>query len=74
MNREQVLNEVATKLNVEISSLTDETKFKEDLGADSIDLMDLIVEIEDEHGFTIEDEKLATIKTIGDLIKVAETL
>ncbi len=74
MNKEQILQEVATKLDVEVTSLSETTRFKEDLGADSIDLMDFIVDIEEEHGFTIEDEKLATISTIGDLIKVAETL
>ncbi len=74
MNKEQVFEEVAKRLDVELASLTLETKFKEDLQADSLDLMELIVDIEDDFGFSIPDDKLADIKTLADLVSVAENL
>ncbi len=74
MNKEQVFEEVAKRLDVDAASLTLETKFKEDLQADSLDLMELIVDIEDDFGFSIPDEKLADIKTLADLVAVAENL
>ncbi len=74
MNKEQVYKEVANRLKVEETGLKEETRFKEDLQADSLDLMELIVDIEDEYGFSIADDKLSTIKTIGDLVEVAATL
>ncbi len=74
MNKEQVFEEVAKRLDVELASLTLETKFKEDLHADSLDLMELIVDIEDDFGFSVPDDKLADIKTLADLVAVAENL
>ncbi len=74
MNKELVYKEVSERLKVEIAELKDETRFKEDLQADSLDLMELIVDIEDEYAFSIADEKLSEIKTIGDLVEVAATL
>ncbi len=74
MNKEQVFTEVAKRLDVELEKLTLETRFKEDLQADSLDLMELIVDIEDDFGFSIPDDKLADIKTLADLVEVAENL
>ncbi len=74
MNKEQVFSEVAKRLDVELENLTLETRFKEDLQADSLDLMELIVDIEDDFGFSIPDDKLADIKTLADLVEVAENL
>lgn len=74
MNKEQVFEEVAKRLDVELASLTLETRFKEDLQADSLDLMELIVDIEDDFGFSIPDDKLVDIKTLEDLVNVAEQL
>lgn len=74
MNKETVFEEIAKRLDIERSNLKMESRFKEDLQADSLDLMELIVDIEDDYGFTIPDEKLTNIKTISDLVAVAETL
>lgn len=73
MNKETVFSEVAKRLNVEEANLTMETRFKEDLKADSLDLVELIMEIEEDFGFEISDEEAASIKTISDLVDVAAT-
>lgn len=52
-------------------TLTEESVFTE-LGIDSIDLVDLVFQMEEELGITFEDEELTKIKTVGDLIKLVE--
>lgn len=52
------------KLNEE--DITEDTKFIGDLGADSLDLASIIMELEDEYGIEISDEAIETIVTIGD--------
>lgn len=70
MNKEQIITEVAARLNVDAVSVTLETKFKEDLKADSIDLVELVMDLEDEYGIRISDEDASKIKTVGDFINV----
>jgi len=48
--------------------ITEETSFKEDLGADSLDLFELIMRCEEEYGIEIPSEDLEEIKTVGDMI------
>ena len=54
-------------LGTEVSSLTAETSFKEDLGADSLDLFELVMALEEEFSVEIPTEDLEEIKTIGDV-------
>lgn len=57
---------VSTQFNVNIKDIHLETSFRDDLNADSLDLVELIMALEDEFGLEIEDEELDKIKTIGD--------
>lgn len=49
-----------------------ETKIIEDLEADSLDLVELVMDLEDELGVSINDEDLPNLKTVGDIVKYAE--
>ncbi len=69
MTREDVLGRIrehlATELEVDPAIISDGTRFKEDLEADSLDLVELTVELEDTYGIRIPDEQAAKILTVG---------
>ena len=64
---ERVKEIVAESLNVEESTLSETTSFKEDLGADSLDLFEMVMALEEEFEVEIPTEDLENIKTIGDV-------
>ena len=69
---EKMSKMIAEQLNCDASEITSETSFKDDLGADSLDLFELVMAIEDEFGVEIpsEDlEKLTTIQSVMDYLK-----
>jgi len=70
MELEQKVKEIiADQLGVEIEKLTDDAKFVDDLGADSLDVVELIMAFEEEFGIEIPDEDAEKIQTVGDVIK-----
>jgi acyl carrier protein len=75
MDRSEIFNKVievtSDSLDVDASELNEQTDFKQ-LGADSFDLLELVTAFEDEFGATMDDEKLATITTIGDAVDAIE--
>ncbi len=62
--REIIINE----LGVEPEKVTDDASFVEDLGADSLDTVELVMAFEEEFGFDIPDEDAETLRTVGDAI------
>lgn len=66
---EKIKEIVSTQFNVEDKNVYLETSFRDDLNADSLDLVELIMALEDEFGLEIEDEDLDSIKTIGDAME-----
>lgn len=64
---EKIKEMVAEQLNVEAAGLTAATSFKEDLGADSLDLFELVSNLEDEYEIEIPSEELEKITTLGDV-------
>ncbi|NPA33208.1 MAG: acyl carrier protein [Aquificae bacterium] len=66
---ERVKEIIAEQLGVEKEKITPEAKFVEDLGADSLDVVELIMAFEEEFGIEIPDEDAEKIQTVGDVIK-----
>ncbi len=60
---------IAEQLNVEESTITPESSFKDDLGADSLDLFELVMALEEEFGVSIPSEDLENIKTVNDVME-----
>ncbi|MCQ2960556.1 MAG: acyl carrier protein [Bacteroidales bacterium] len=63
---------IAEKLGIDASEVTKEANFTNDLGADSLDTVELIMEFEKEFGISIPDEQADTIATVGDAIAFIE--
>lgn len=64
---------IANQLNKPIDEITDEKDVKVDLGADSLDIVEMIMAFEDEFGISVQDEEGAGVKTVGDIIKLIES-
>lgn len=69
---EKVAKIIAEELNANAESITMETRLVEDLGADSLDAVEIMFALEEEFGMEIEDDAAQTIKTVGDLVKYIE--
>ncbi len=65
---------IVKELKVDSEKVTLEASLKEDLGADSLDAVEIVMDIEDEFGIQIDDEKAESITTIGDLVQYIEEL
>ena len=59
---------IAEKLSVEVSEVTPEATFREDLGAGSLDLFEVVMGIEEEFGISIDNDDLEKIQTVGDAL------
>lgn len=72
MDRDQVMSIVrdhlVSELEVDASRISSETRFKEDLDADSLDLYELVMELEDRYGISVSEEEAAGIETVGDAV------
>ena len=68
MTEEKVIGIVSEQLGVEKAEVTRESDFTDDLKADSLDVVELVMEFEDEFGITIPDDDYDKIKTVGDAI------
>ena len=66
--KSKVTEIIVKKLGVEESQITDEANFTKDLGADSLDTVELIMEFEKEFDLTIEDSDAEKIQTVGNVV------
>ena len=66
---EQIRGIIANQFNVEEDTISLDTSFKDTLNADSLDLVELIMALEDEFGMEVEDEDMEKINTVGDAVE-----
>jgi acyl carrier protein len=71
--QERIVGIISELLGVEPDKITPEASFREDLDADSLDLVELIMRFEEEFGGEISDEEAQTITTVGEAVKFIET-
>ncbi len=69
---EKLKDIIAEQLGVDGGEVTAEANIQDDLGADSLDVVDLITTIEDEFDLSIPDEAVEEIKTVGDIVSYIE--
>ncbi len=65
---EKMKKMLAEQLNIDEDSITPEVSFKDDLGADSLDLVELVMALEDEYNIEMPSEDLAKMSTVGDVL------
>ncbi len=69
---EKVAAILAEQLDVEEDTITMNTHLVDDLGADSLDVVDLVMTLEDEFDMEIPDEDIENVRTVGDIVKYLE--
>lgn len=69
---EKVKSIIAEQLDIDPESVTYESVITDDLGADSLDVVDLVMSFEDEFGVEIPDDAVETIRTVSDIVKYIE--
>lgn len=69
---DKICDIIVEQLDVEEEKVTAEASISEDLGADSLDVVDLVMSIEESFDIEIPDEEVENIKTVGDIVKFIE--
>lgn len=70
--RDTVLALVATQLNIPRDDMRPERKLRDDLGADSLDMIEIAIKLEEELGVIVQPEEAAELETVGDALALAE--
>ncbi len=73
MVEEKVKSLIASQLNIPVEKVKDNSRLVEDLGADSLDIVEMLMTLEEEFGINIPDEETANMKTVSEIIKVIES-
>lgn len=71
---EEVAKILAEQLGISLSEIKPESDILKELGADSLDVAELLMTLEENTGKTIPEEKVTGLKTVGDVVKMIETL
>ena len=73
MTIEKVKKLLADQLNVDANTITEKSKVIDDLGADSLDVVEMLMTLEDEFNVTVSDEESVNLKTVGDIVKLIDS-
>lgn len=71
---DKIREALAEQFECSIDDITENTNIIEDFGADSLDLVELISELENEYGITVTDEEIYECRTVGDITRCIEKL
>ena len=69
---ETIKNIISRQLGVEVTDIDEDTRIMDDLGADSLDVVEMVMSIEEECGVAIPDETVPTLVTVGDVVNYVE--
>ena len=74
MKLEKIKAIIAEVLNIDADSITEDTTFVDDLGADSLDIFQIIMGIEEEYDIELDNESVEQIQTVGDAVEAIRTI
>ena len=69
---EEIIEAISEQLKIDPSTLTEQTSILDDLGADSLDIVELLMTLEDRYGVIVPDDEASKLKTIGDIADYIE--
>jgi acyl carrier protein len=72
MSLEKVKKLLAEQLNINADTITESSRVIEDLGADSLDVVEMLMVLEDEFNVTVSDEESLKLKTVGDIVSLID--
>ena len=67
---EKIKGMIADQLLIDANDISESSRFVEDLKADSLDVVQMLIALENEYGFTFEEEEMSKIRTVGDAVKL----
>lgn len=70
--QDKIVKMIANKLGKKVEDITLKSRLIEDLGADSLDIVEMLMMLEDEYGITIPDQDAINLSTIGDIVSFME--
>ena len=71
---EEVAKLLADQLNIDVSKITESSEIIKDLGADSLDVVEMLMTLEDNTGKTIPEDKVTDVKTVSDVVNILQSL
>ena len=74
MELEKIKANIAEVLNIDADSITEDTTFVDDLGADSLDIFQIVMGIEEEYDIELDNESVEQIQTVGDAVEAIRTI
>lgn len=72
--KERIINLLADRLGINELEINEKSDFIADLGVDSLDMIEIVMDIEKEFGLKVKDEEIPEIKTVGDLVDKVEEM
>ena len=66
---DRIIDIIREQLNIDDVEITEDTSFKDDLGVDSLDLLELVIAFEEEYSIELDPEELEGIQTVGDVME-----
>lgn len=74
MTLDKVKQMLANQLNVQVEKITEDSKLIEDLGADSLDMIEMLMSLEEEFGINVPDDKVEDLKTVGNIVAFIDSV
>ena len=71
---EKVCKMLAEQLDISVDTITPQSEVVKDLGADSLDVVELIMQLEDEYGITLPEGEVENVKTVQDIVDMMEKI
>ncbi|MBQ7165034.1 MAG: acyl carrier protein [Clostridia bacterium] len=73
MTFEKIQELLAQQLNIDKNTITENSEIIKDLGADSLDIVEMLMGLEDQFGIEVSEDEAVNLKTVGDIVKVIDS-